>query len=267
MQKASPRVTVVQSSRIAVRSGLITNFREENKNGDNDRKRNPCPVEVRSKARDLRVLARHRLRVVRLLPLRLTRRDHREAVLRRRQSDERLHLRAAGLCRGLRGPAVRRTAVRPSRRSGGPQVHLPDHHPDHGSVDFPGRPAAVLRVDRHCRADPADRPASVAGPGARRRVRWCRDLRRRALARRQSRLFHRVDPDHGHTGPVPLAAGDSRLPPEHDAGGFREVGLAHSVPRVLAAARDLGLHPLAAERVAAVPADEERGQDLEGAVD
>ena len=56
----------------------------------------------------LRVQPGHRVRVVRLLPVRLARGDHRQAVLQRRQRDQRLHLRAAGVRRRLRGAAVRR---------------------------------------------------------------------------------------------------------------------------------------------------------------
>ncbi len=49
-----------------------------------------------------------------------------------------------------------------------PQVHLPHHHPDHGSVDVPGRLPAELRNDRHRRAGRADRAAHGPGPRARR---------------------------------------------------------------------------------------------------
>ena len=48
---------------------------------------------------------------------------------------------------------------------------------------------------------------------------------------------------------------------------FAEVGLAHSVPGLGAAARHLGLDPAAAERIAGVPEDEGRGQGLEGSAD
>ena len=48
---------------------------------------------------------------------------------------------------------------------------------------------------------------------------------------------------------------------------IRQVGLAHSVPGLGAAARRLGLDPVAAERIAGVPEDEGRGQGLQGSAD
>ena len=88
-------------------------------------------------------------------------------------------------------------------------------------------------------------PAAAAGPGARRRVRRRRDLRRRARAARQARRLHLVDPDDGDARPVPVAAGDPRLPRLDVAGGLRRLGLAHPVPGVDRAARRLGLDPAA----------------------
>ena len=52
-----------------------------------------------------------------------------------------------------------------------------------------------------------------------------------------------------------------------DASGVRGLGLAHSVPGVAHPADLLGLHPAEAERIAGLPADEGRGQGLEGAAD
>ena len=49
--------------------------------------------------------------------------------------------------------------------------------------------------------------------------------------------------------------------------GLRHLGLAHSVLAVVLPAADLGLHPPAVAGVADVPADEGRGQRLEGAAD
>src|SRR6185295_4400508 len=69
-------------------------------------------------------------------------------------------------------------AVRPHRRPGRAQVHLPDHHRGDGRVDLRGRPAAHLRQHRLDRADPDGEPAPAAGPRARRRIRRRRDLRR-----------------------------------------------------------------------------------------
>lgn len=165
----------------------------------------------------------------------------------------------------LRGASVRRDRVRPHRRHDRAQVHLPGHHRHHGHLDLPGRRAAQLRVDRHHRADHPDRPAPAAGPGAGRRVRRRGDLRGRARAQRQARPVHQLHPDHRHHRPVPVAAGD---PGRARGPGHRSVqrlGLAHPVPAVDRAAGHLGVDPHAAARVAAVPADEGRGQDLQGA--
>ena len=63
----------------------------------------------------------------------------------------------------LPGAPVRRAGVRPHRRPGRPQVHLPGHHPGHGRLDRRGRPAADLRGDRLARAD----PAGLAAPACR----------------------------------------------------------------------------------------------------
>ena len=87
---------------------------------------------ARRATRDLRLVARHRVRVVRLLPVRLARGDHQQAVLLRREPDGGIHLRAAGIRRRLRRAAVRRAGVRPARRPGRPQVHLPRHDRHHG---------------------------------------------------------------------------------------------------------------------------------------
>ena len=123
---------------------------------------------------------------------------------------------------------VRRHLVRPPGRHDRAQVHLPGHHPDHGPVDLHRRPAAQLRHHRRRRAGDPDRAAHAAGPGARRRVRRCRDLRGRARAARQARRLHLVDPDHRDAGPVPVAAGDpgrahcdGRRPSATGAGAFR----------------------------------------------
>ena len=50
-------------------------------------------------------------------------------------------------------------------------------------------------------------------------------------------------------------------------GRLRGLGLAHSVPGLGAAARHLGLDPAAPQRIARLPEDEGRGQELEGAAD
>ena len=89
-----------------------------------------------------------------------------DAILLGRERSHRLHFRLGGVRGGIRGAAFRRAGVRPPRRSGRPQAHLPHHHEHHGRRDFPGRLAAELR----------DRRAVAA------RLRWwrcgcCRDSR------------------------------------------------------------------------------------------
>ena len=71
--------------------------------------------------------------------------------------------------------------------------------------------------------------ALAAGPGARRRVRRCRDLCRRACAEQRPRLCDQLDPDHGDARLLPVAAGHRPLPrgfidaerSSHGAGAFR----------------------------------------------
>ena len=92
---------------------------------------------------------------------------------------------ARDLCRRLPGAAVRRAGVRPDRRSGRPQVHVPGHDHRHG-LRRPSRSACCRRT---ARSDGPRRSmliiaAAAPGPGARRRVRRRRDLRRRARAGR-----------------------------------------------------------------------------------
>ena len=204
------------------------------------------PMTRRREESHLRVEPRNSLRVVRLLSVRLARRDHREALLHRPRPDGGVHRRADGLRRGLPRPAVRGARVRPARRHDRSQVHLPGDDPDHGPVDVHRRPAAHLRLDRHRRADHPRRPAPASGPGPRRRVRRRSDLRRRARAARQARRVHVVDPDDGHARPVPLADRHHRLQGDPRRRGVRRVGLARSVPAVVPAADHLGLDPAAA---------------------
>jgi hypothetical protein len=98
-------------------------------------------------------------------------------------------------------------------------------------------------------------------------VRRCRDLRRRARAARQARRLHGVDPDHRDAGPVPVADRDPGHPHRHRRRGLRRLGLAHSLRGVRAAAGRVGVDPAVDERVARLPEDEGRGQDLQGAAD
>src|SRR5215204_6359862 len=59
------------------------------------------------------LFARHRVRVVRLLPLRFSGRHYRRAVFQPISRGDAQRVRAAGLCRGVPGAAVRRAGVRP----------------------------------------------------------------------------------------------------------------------------------------------------------
>ena len=138
----------------------------------------------RGEIRHLRLLARHRLRMVRLLSLCDARAVLRRAVLPARQRHGRTAVGLRHLRGGLPGAPVRRADLRPHRRPGRPQIHLPRHHRGHGQRHLPGRPAADLRADRLGRADPAGDAAAVPGPRARRRIRRRGDLCRRALAAR-----------------------------------------------------------------------------------
>ena len=133
--------------------------------------------------------------------------------------------------RRLPRASLRRDLLRPPGRHDRPQVHLPGDHPDHGPVDLHRRHPAELRQHRRGRAGDPDRAAPAAGPGARRRVRRRRHLRRRALAARQARRVHGLDPDHGDAGPVPVADGDPGHPHADRRGRLRRLGLAYSVPR------------------------------------
>ena len=133
--------------------------------------------------------------------------------------------------------------LRPPGRHDRPQVHLPGHHPHHGPVHLHRGHPAELRHHRRGRADHPDRAAHAAGPGAGRRVRRRGHLRGRALAAGQARRVHVVDPDHGHAGPVPVAAGDPGHADAARPGGLRRLGLARSVHRLGVPAGRLGVDP------------------------
>ena len=85
------------------------------------------------------------------------------AVLLRRQSDGGLHLHPARLRGRLRGAPVRRADLRPARRHGRPQIHLPRHHDADGHRHVLHRRAADLCVSRHHGAGHADRLRLVQG--------------------------------------------------------------------------------------------------------
>ena len=84
----------------------------------------------------------------------------------------------------------------------------------------------------------------LPGPGAGRRIRRCRHLRRRALRR----MTVAATPPAGSRPRRRWASSSSPrrssgLPPRHDRQGVRRLGLAHSVPGVGHPAGVLGLHP------------------------
>ncbi len=146
----------------------------------------------------LRLVTRHRLRVVRLLPLRDSRPVLRRIVLSQGQRDGCLAVGVRDLCGRIPRPSVRRAGVRPDRRFGRPQVHLPGHDRRDGLVDLRRRPAPDVPDDRLGRTRPAREPAPGAGPRAWRRIRRRSHLRSRACATESARLRYRLDPDHGH---------------------------------------------------------------------
>ena len=82
-----------------------------------------------------------------------------------------------------------------------------------------------------------------------------------------ARLLHLLDPDHGDARPVPVAARHPRRAHSHVGEELRRLGLAHPVPALDRPARLLGLDPAAAERIAGLPEDEGGGHALEGAAD
>ena len=191
----------------------------------------------RAPARHFRVVAGHRVRVVRLLPVRLAGRDHHQEVL---LGDERHHglpVRAAGVRGRILRAAVRRAGVRPARRHGRPQVHLPPHHRHHGRVDRARRLPADVRDDRHHGAHHLHRAAAAAGPRARRSVRRGGDLHLRTRPGGQARPLHELDPDHGDAGLLPLAARHPRVPLRDGPRAVRCLGLARAVPALDGAAR------------------------------
>jgi hypothetical protein len=168
----------------------------------------PRTDDERRTARDFRVIARHGVRVVRLLSGGLACYLYKQDVLLRRQSDSRLHLHLARLRGGFCRAAVRRDCVRASRRYGRAQVHVPCNHRDHGSFHVRGRAAAWVRHDRDCRTCSLHRDAAAARARARRGIRRSGNLRGRTCARQQARRVDSVDPDHGYAWAFHLADRD-----------------------------------------------------------
>ncbi len=200
-------------------------------------------LQPRGEARHLRLVPGDGVRVVRLLPVCHARAVLRGAVLPQGQRHRGAALGLRDLRRRLPRAALRRAGLRAHRGPRRPQVHLPDHDRRDGLLDFRCRAAADLRDDRLGCAGAARDLALPAGPGARRRVRRRRDLRRRARLVGQARHRHILDPDHGHAGLLPGPARDRARARQPRRQGLRRVGLAHPVLGLGAAARSLGLHP------------------------
>ena len=204
----------------------------------------------RGEVRHLRLVARHRVRMVRLLSLRDAGAVLRRAVLSAGQRHGGLAVGIRDLRRGLPGPSVRRAHLRTHRRPGRPQVHLPGHH--HG--DGHRRPSLVgllptFASDRLARADPAGDAASAAGPRARRRIRRCGDLRRRARAGRTSAAMPRAGSRPRRRSASSWRSSSSALCRAYmDAKVFADWGW--RIPFLVSVdpADLLGLHPAQAER-------------------
>ena len=218
-----------------------------------------------TRAGHLRIVARHRLRVVRLLPLRLARGDHRKAVLRRRERDE-----PRSSSRSSRSP--------PASPSG-----------PFGAIifgrlgDLVGRKYTFLvtivimgLVDALVGLLPTYASIGVAAPIILIALRLLQGL---ALGGEYGGAATYVAE---HAPPGKRGFYTSWIQTTATVGlflsllvilgcrcagrGVRDLGLAHPVPPVDHPARDLRLHPAAAARVAGVQADEGGGQGLEGAV-
>ena len=163
---------------------------------------------------------------------------------------------------------VRRDLLRPARRPDRAQVHLPDHHHDHGALDLHRRHPAELRRHRHRRPDHPDLPAPAcrASPSAASTAAppptspsTPRTARRGAYT-----SWIQTTATLGLFLSLLVILGCRAL---DVAGGLRRLGLAHPVPGLDRAARHLGLDPADAEREPRLPADEGGGHHLQGAAE
>ena len=154
------------------------------------------------------------------------------------------------LCGRLPGAPVRRDRVRPGRRPGGTQIHLPRHHPGHGLLDLRGRPAADLRDHRLVGAD----SAGDAAPGCRA---W-RSAASMAARRPMSPSIPRIIVAATRRAWIQTTAtlgfflsllviGICRFSGMLTPEDFAVLGLAHSVPGVADPAGLLGLYPAEAQ--------------------
>ena len=217
----------------------------------------------------LRFVARHRVRVVRLLSSTACWR-----VLRRNTSSPTCRPTSASLFallalrRGLRGPSVRRADLRPHRRPDRPQVHLPRHHRRDGRRHLLRRRAARLCDHRGIGADRADRRCgwcrasrSAANTAARRPT--SPSTRRRTSAAIYTRWIQ-TTATLGLFMALLLILG---IRTAMDAKAFGDWGW--RIPFLLSAillAVSIWIR-LKLNEIAAVPEDEGRGQGLEGAAD
>ena len=176
----------------------------------------------------------------------------------------------ARLRRGIRGAAVRGAGVRPDRRPGRAQEHLPRHH----GRSWACRPSLVGLLPSYA----SDR---------RRRAGRCWSLLRllQGLALggeyggaatyvaehapdEQARPLHQLHPDHRDARPVRGAAGRDRHAHADRRGGVRGLGLARAVPasRSLLLAVSLWIR-LQLDESPVFQKMKDEGDDVEGAAD
>ena len=206
----------------------------------------------------------HGLRVVRLLPLRDAGAVLRGAVLSQGQRNRRAAVGLCDLCRRLPGAAVRCPGVWAHRRSGRPQIHVPDHHRRHGRRDLRGRPAADVRDDRLGRAGSAGdllrllQGLALGGEygGAATYVAEHAPNHRRGY----DTAWIQTTATLGFFLAL-VVIGVCRM--QMDAKVFANLGLADSVLGLGRPAGVLGLHPAQTRRIAGVQEDEGRGQGLQ----
>ena len=161
-RSGAPRLPIIGLPGIRTNQGqtpMATMARNLNPRGRHDEGR---------EIRHLRLIARHGVRVVRLLSLCDARAVLRGAVLPARQRHRCTLVGLRHLRGGLPGAPVRGADLRPHRRSGRTQIHLPRDHRRDGHCDVPRRVAADVLPDRLGGTRPAGDVAPVPGPRPRR---------------------------------------------------------------------------------------------------